>query len=106
MALKVDALRVAQDPKYAASLTDEHWKALSLDHVWNEMVGEHYEMVAPVMALYAQQLGIPPAQDVRRAPPAAPASPDSFDVIRKPVPRLHGYGVVTSQGQYTEHMRM
>jgi CO/xanthine dehydrogenase Mo-binding subunit len=58
------------------------------------------------MAFYAQQLGIPPAQDVRRAPPAAPAQPEQFDVIRKPVPRLHGYGVVTSQGQYTEHMRM
>jgi CO/xanthine dehydrogenase Mo-binding subunit len=106
MAPKVDALRVAQDPEYAASLTDEHWQALALDHTWNEMVGEHYEMVAPVMALYARQLGIPPARDVRGTPPAAPAQPGQFDVIRKPVPRLHGYGVVTNQGHYSEHMRM
>jgi len=45
MAIKVDALRVVQDPKYAASLSDEHWQALQHDPEWNLMVGEYREMV-------------------------------------------------------------
>jgi CO/xanthine dehydrogenase Mo-binding subunit len=31
---------------------------------------------------------------------------ESFDVIGKRVPRLHGLGVVTNKGQYTQNMRM
>src|SRR5579885_1435664 len=103
--LKVDALRVVQDPKYAASLTDAHWQSLAVDPVWNEMVGEHYEMVAPVLAAYAAQLGIPEPQ--KPAPSGEPWSPSrDFQVIGKRVPRLHGLGVVTNLGQYTENMRM
>src|SRR5581483_140839 len=107
MALKVDALRVVQDPAYAASLSDEHWRALALDPTWNELVGEYHEMVAPVLTLYARQLGIAPPEDRAAAPrSAARAAAAAFQVIGKRVPRLHGLGVVTNLGQYTENMRM
>ncbi len=106
---KVDALRVVQDPKYAASLTDAHWRALINDPTWHELVGEYHEMTAPVLALYAAQLGVPVARAVlpeERPDVAGPASGDQFQVVGKKVPRLHGLGVVTSLGQYTENMRM
>src|SRR3990170_4139862 len=105
MALKVDALRVVQDPEYAASLTEEHWRSLATDPVWDELVGEYHEMVAPVLALYAQQMGVPAPRPVSAAPASTAALAD-FQVIGKRVPRLHGLGVVTNLGQYTQHMRM
>src|SRR3990172_11686577 len=105
MALKVDPMRVVRDPKYAASLSDAHWHALAADPVWDEMVGEHQEMVAPVLTLYAQQLNMAAPRPVTPSPPAAEV-PEQFDVIGKRVPRLHGLGVVTSLGQYTQNMRM
>jgi len=57
MVVKVDAVRVVQDPAYAASLTEAHWQSLALDPTWNELVGEFHELVAPVLELYAQNLG-------------------------------------------------
>ena len=105
MEIRVDALRVTQDPEYAASLSDAHWHALKLDPVWHEMVGEFHEMTAPVMTLYAAKLGLPLPEEVisdnRNAGPN-----DQYSVIGKPVPRLHGLGVVTNLGQYVENMRM
>ena len=103
--LKVDPIRVVQEPDYAASLSDAHWRALAVDPVWNEMVGEHHEMVAPVLALYAAQLGIP---EPKPNPPSqkGPGKSEDFQVIGTRVPRLHGLGIVTTIGQYTENMRM
>src|SRR5690242_13861423 len=117
MAIKVDALRVVQDPKYAASLSDEHWQALQHDPEWNLMVGEYHEMVEPVLARYGRQLGVPAPRSRREllaqatASAAADENPSAtgaaaFQVLGKRVPRLHGYGVVTNVGQYTENMRM
>jgi CO/xanthine dehydrogenase Mo-binding subunit len=100
--LRVDAFRVVQDPDYAAGLSDEHWLALSSDPAWNELVGEYREMVEPVLARYGPKLGIPEPQEVAgSAPPSA-----QFRVVGQRVPRLHGLGVVTALGQYTENMRM
>ena len=107
MVVKVDAVRVVQDPAYAASLTDAHWRALALDPTWNEMVGEYHEMVAPVEALYAAQLGMPAPQAVAAKPALdTAAATEQFQVLGKRVPRLHGLGIVTSLGQYTQNMRM
>jgi CO/xanthine dehydrogenase Mo-binding subunit len=99
---RIDALRVAQDPAYADSLTDDDWQILALDPTWNELVGEFHEMVAPVIARYGAKLGIPEPQAVT---PEAPAA-QTFQVVGQRVPRLHGLGVVTNLGQYTENMRM
>src|SRR5437867_783730 len=112
MEQKIDALRVVQDPKYAASLTESQWRTLANDPVWNELVGEFHEMTAPVITLYAAQLGQAAPRPRAAQPPtaarpaAAPATPPRFDVIGKPVPRLHGLGIVTNLGHYTENMRM
>src|SRR5438093_13715447 len=57
MEQKIDALRVVQDPQYAAGLSESQWRILANDPVWNELVGEFHEMTAPVIALYAAQLG-------------------------------------------------
>src|SRR5881296_3986805 len=112
MEQKIDALRVVQDPQYAASLSESQWRMHANDPVWNELVGEFHEMTAPVIALYAAQLGQaaprpraaqPPAA---RPAPAAASEPPRFDVIGKRVPRLHGLGVVTNLGHYCENMRM
>lgn len=105
MALKVDPVRVVQDPAYAASLTEAHWKVLAGDAEWNEMVGEYPEMVEPVLARYGQQMG----EGSPKASPSTAGSSDTeapFHVVGKRVPRLHGLGVVTQNGQYTENMRM
>jgi CO/xanthine dehydrogenase Mo-binding subunit len=105
MALKVDPMRVVQDPAYAAGLSDDHWRALAADPAWDEMLGEHHEMVAPVLALYAQRMGGAATQAAKPAA-AVDVSPQQFDVIGKRVPRLHGLGVVSNLGQYTQNMRM
>jgi CO/xanthine dehydrogenase Mo-binding subunit len=109
MLKKVDALRVVQDPLYAASLTDAHWRSLAIDPAWNELVGEHYEMAAPVLIQYAEQLGIPAPGSAHTGSTAdeqgAPRS-EEFQVVGTRVPRLHGLGVVTSLGQYTQNLRM
>lgn len=102
--LKVDALRVVQDPAYAASLTQTHWHALKADPIWNEMVGEQHELVAPVLDLYAAELGI--GVPAAAAPPPPSTDSEQFRVIGKRVPRVQGMGVVTHLGQYTENMRM
>ena len=105
MEQKVDALRVVQDPAYAASLTDDQWRALSNDPDWDELVGEFSESVEPVIELYAANLNVPAPRPVSPMPPPQD-EPEEFQVIRKPVPRLHGLGVVTNLGQYVQNMRM
>jgi hypothetical protein len=105
MAVTVDALRVVQDPKYAASLTDAQWRALQFDPEWDQLVGEYHEMVAPVLEQYAQQLGVPAPRPVADAVPGAAGS-EQFQVIGKRVPRLHGLGIVTNIGQYVQNMRL
>lgn len=103
---RIDALRVAQDSAYAASLSDDDWRALALDPTWDELVGEFHELVAPVIARYGAKLGIPAPRPVSPAPQAAAAPRESFSVVGQRVPRLHGLGIVTNLGQYTENMRM
>jgi hypothetical protein len=47
----IEAVRVVQDPAYAASLTDSDWYDLSQDPAWQEMVGEQSETIAPIVAM-------------------------------------------------------
>ncbi len=99
MAVRIDALRVAQDPSYAASLTAEDWYALAGTPEWQQMVAEQSELIASTMAVHGEKLGQqvqPPAQSL--------VPPGPFNVIGTKVPRLQGIGIVTGLGQYTEHM--
>ncbi len=102
---RVDAMRVVQEPAYAASLTDDQWRVLALDPAWDELLGEFHELVAPVIARYGAKLGMPEPQAVSSAPGGVDQQ-RSFAVVGQRVPRLHGLGVVTSLGQYTQNMRM
>ena len=53
---QIEAGRVAQDPAYAASLSDSDWYALAQDPVWQEMAAEQSELVADVIAKYGNKI--------------------------------------------------
>src|SRR6267143_2212307 len=99
---QIEAVRVVQDAAYAASLSDQDWYALSQDPAWQEMVSEQSEMVAGVIAKYAEKL---PGGGRTSAPTEIPVF-RPFKVIGTDIARIQGYGIVTNQGQYTENLRM
>jgi CO/xanthine dehydrogenase Mo-binding subunit len=94
---RVDALRVAFDLEYAATLTDAQWSELAASPEWHIMTAEHADLLGPVMARFADRFSQAQA-------PVRPIPEGPFNVIGKPAPRLHGFGHVTGYGQYAEHM--
>ncbi len=100
----IDVLRVATDAKYAASLSPEEWASVAQSPEFRQMAAEQRELLAATLETHAasipgfSQVGLPatPAQ-VLNGP---------YTVVGTKVPRVHGLGVVTGQGQYTEHMTM
>jgi len=101
---RIDAVRVVQDPAYAAGLTDEDWSALSQDPAWQEMVGEQSEFIAPVVAQYGHRIpgsGSAPVTETQ-VPPIQP----KFRILGTDIARIQGYGIVTDRGTYTENLRM
>jgi len=102
---RIDAFRVVQDPTYAASLTDAEWRALALDPAWSELVGEFHELVAPILARYGENLGVP-APQTPSVSSQTPAAAGALQVVGTRVPRMHGLGVVTNRGQYVHNMRV
>ena len=75
---RIEAVRVAQDAAYAASLTDADWRTLSADPEWQQLVAEQSEMVANVMATHGDKLGYA-GDPVASATPVAPSG--AFKVI-------------------------
>src|SRR5438067_2454099 len=100
---RIEAVRVAQDAAYAASLSDADWQALAQDHEWQQLVAEQSEMVASAIAVHGHKLGYAGDATTSKTP-AAPAA--AFKVIGSDVARMQGIGIVTNLGQYTENMRM
>src|SRR2546429_531338 len=100
---RIEAVRVAQDAAYAASLSDADWQALAQDHEWQQLVAEQSEMVASAIAVHGHKLGYA-GDGTTNKTPAAPAA--AFKVIGSDVARMQGIGIVTNLGQYTENMRM
>src|SRR5438477_4312990 len=100
---RIEAVRVAQDAAYAASLSDADWQALAQDHEWQQLVAEQSEMLTNVMAAHGHKLpgASLAASTQNELPPVGP-----FKIVGTDVARLQGLGVVTSLGQYTENMRM
>ena len=100
---QIEAVRVAQDAAYAASLSDADWHALAQDPTWQELVSEQSEMVAGVIATYGHKLPFAYRGNDNWKPEAsvAPAR-----VVGNDIARIQGLGIVTSLGQYTENMRM
>jgi CO/xanthine dehydrogenase Mo-binding subunit len=96
---RIDALRVAQDQTYAASLTTEEWRELALTPEWQRLVAEQHEVVASTLAANSDQLA-------QQAQPPTPANVlnGPYTVVGSKIPRVQGIGIVTGLGQYTEHM--
>src|SRR2546428_1945 len=53
---QLEAVRVAQDVAYAASLTDADWQQLAQDPTWQELVAEQSELGAPGIAVHGHKL--------------------------------------------------
>jgi xanthine dehydrogenase molybdenum-binding subunit len=96
---RVDALRVAFDLDYAASLSDAEWAAVIASPEWHILNAENSDLLGPVMARFSDKLVTAQVQAPPRPIPEGP-----FNVIGKSAPRLHGFGHVTGYGQYSEHM--
>src|SRR5438094_4480488 len=102
---RIEAIRVAQDAEYAASLSDADWHQLSLDPDWQQRVAEQSEMVAGVIATHGHKLpSFSAAASARPTQPEAPRT--AFKIAGTDVARMQGIGIVTNLGQYTENMRM
>src|SRR5439155_26995113 len=101
---RIEAVRVAQDAAYAASLSDAEWYALSQDHDWQQLVAEQSEMVGGVLAVYGDKFpGYGAATGA--IPDAGSAQSAAFKVAGTDVGRMQGLGIVTNLGQYTENIR-
>src|SRR5438445_91242 len=102
MANTIDFLRVATDVQYAATLTPEELASIAGSPEWLQMVAEQRELVAGALQTHAA-LSTGFAQI---APPVVPAEVlnGPYSIVGQKVPRVHGLGVVTGLGQYTEHM--
>jgi len=99
----LEAVRVAQDAAYAASLSDADWHQLALDPTWQELVSEQSEMVASVLAVHGHKLPFAYRGNDTATPEAAVAP---AKVVGTDIARIQGLGIVTNLGQYTENMRM
>jgi len=101
---QIEAVRVAQDAAYAASLSDADWQQLAQDPTWQELVAEQSELVSSVIAVHGHKL--PGAARAAEAATREAAVPAAFKVVGTDVARVQGIGVVTNLGQYTENLRM
>ncbi|MGH2377383.1 MAG: xanthine dehydrogenase family protein molybdopterin-binding subunit [Candidatus Limnocylindria bacterium] len=99
---RIEAIRVAQDPAYARSLTNADWLALSQDPAWQELVAEQVETIAGVLAEHGHKL----PGGVASSGPATQVPAGPFKVIGQSYARMQGLGIVTDKGLYTENMRM
>ena len=99
----IEAVRVAQDAAYAASLSDADWHQLALDPTWQELVSEQSEMVSSVLAVHGHKLPFAYRGSDTATPEAAVAP---AKVVGTDIARIQGLGIVTNLGQYTENMRM
>jgi CO/xanthine dehydrogenase Mo-binding subunit len=97
----IEAVRVVQDPAYAASLSDADWYDLANSPEWDQMIGEQAEAVAPILAMYAHKLPGGGRQVEAEVPVQRP-----FKILGLDIARIQGYGIVTNQGTYTENLKM
>src|SRR5712692_8535404 len=101
---RIEAVRVAQDPDYAAGLSDTDWYQLAQDPAWQELVAEQSEMVSSVIAVHGHKL--PGASRADGNATGAAALPAAFKIVGTDVARIQGFVFVIAAAQYTENMRM
>src|SRR3989442_14618241 len=100
----LEAVRVAQDVAYAASLSDADWQQLAQDPTWQELVAEQSELVASVIAVHGHKL--PGAARAAESGTQQAALPAAVKVVGTDDARGQGIGGVANLGQDTENLRM
>ena len=93
----LDALRVLQDPTYAATLTAEEWEALSTNADWRHLAEEYADVVRQAVEVPTMAQIAPPA-------PNLGYQQTDFKVLGTRPPRVQGLGVVSNVGWYTENL--
>jgi CO/xanthine dehydrogenase Mo-binding subunit len=93
----LDALRVVQDPTYAATLTAEEWEALSVSTDWRHLMEEYADVVR-------EAVDVPTLAQIAPPAPNLGAQQTSFKVLGTRPPRVQGLGVVSNVGWYTENL--
>src|SRR3954447_14312009 len=99
MVVRVDAFKAAFDLEYAATLTAEDWATVKQTADWHIFEAENIDLLMPAKAAFPEHFTV--AAQAQTAPRPIPEGP--FSIIGKPQPRIHGFGHVTSAGQYSEH---
>jgi CO/xanthine dehydrogenase Mo-binding subunit len=94
----IDALRIVQDPTYAASLTSEEWASLSQNAEWTHLVEEYSDVVAQTVG------AIQPMAQIAPPAPNLGAQQTQFKYVGTRTPRVQGLGVVSNVGWYTENL--
>src|SRR5947209_17963567 len=98
----LEAVRVAQDAAYAASLSDADWQQLAQDPTWQELVAEQSEMVSSVIAVHGHKL--PGAARAAECATHQAAIPAALQVVGTDVASVQVYGGGTHLGQYTDDL--
>src|SRR5215210_3078045 len=96
---EIDAVRILSDPAYAATLTTEEWQSLALNADWMHLTTEYADVISTQVA------AIPPT--VAQIAPPAPnlgAQQTQFKYLGTRPPRVHGLGVVSNVGWYTQNL--
>lgn len=101
---RVEPMRVALEADYAASLTDDDWRALAQDPEWEQMVAEQPELISGVLGTHGHKL--PGAGEGAGSGSGEQAGAAAYRVIGSDIARMQGLGVVTGLGHYTEHLQM
>ncbi len=101
---QVDALRVATDAAYAASLTRPQWESLAASPEWAHLLEEYADILQPALAQQAS-LGLGLNQ-VSPPPENAGAKQTQFNVVGTRMPRVQGLGIVSNIGTYTQNLNM
>src|SRR3989442_7791200 len=94
---QIEAVRVAQDAAYAASLSDADWQQLAQDPTWQELVAEQSELVSSIIAIHGHKL--PGAARAAEAATREAAVPAAVHGVGTDVARVQGLGGVTELSQ-------
>ena len=99
MALRqLDVFNILNDPAYAGTLTQDEWASLANNAEWTHMLEEYGDVVnASVGHL------MPVAQAAVPAPNLG-AQQTQFKYVGTRPPRVHGLGVVSNVGWYTQNL--
>jgi len=94
----IDAARIVADPVYAATLTAEEWESLSQNAEWTHLLEEYSDIVSQTVG------NLQPLAQVAPPAPNLGAQQTQFKYIGTRQPRVHGLGIVSNVGWYTQNL--